>query len=121
MLPSSKYPPASTASPACLCTCLPLPAKLAKPPHSLPAPCLLVFNLPPPPLFTLHCPRCHCHCLLPAAAAGCYILRPYAFAIWDEIKNWFDARIKELGVQVGGGWVCIRGVGGVAGSTCRFC
>lgn len=33
---------------------------------------------------------------------GCYILRPYAFAIWDEIKNWFDARIKELGVQVGG-------------------
>ena len=33
--------------------------------------------------------------------SGCYILRPYAFAIWDEIKNWFDARIKELGVQVG--------------------
>ncbi|KAL4441883.1 hypothetical protein ABPG77_003799 [Micractinium sp. CCAP 211/92] len=31
--------------------------------------------------------------------SGCYILRPYAFAIWDEIKNWFDARIKELGVQ----------------------
>ena len=32
--------------------------------------------------------------------SGCYILRPYSFAIWDEIKNWFDARIKELGVQV---------------------
>ncbi|KAI7837371.1 hypothetical protein COHA_008810 [Chlorella ohadii] len=31
--------------------------------------------------------------------SGCYILRPYSFAIWDEIKNWFDARIKELGVQ----------------------
>eukprot|EP00887_Chlorella_sp_A99_P003715 scaffold7.g3715.t1 len=31
--------------------------------------------------------------------SGCYILRPWSFAIWDEIKNWFDARIKELGVQ----------------------
>ncbi|PSC73094.1 prolyl-tRNA synthetase [Micractinium conductrix] len=31
--------------------------------------------------------------------SGCYILRPYSYAIWDEIKNWFDARIKELGVQ----------------------
>jgi hypothetical protein len=32
--------------------------------------------------------------------AGCYILRPWSFAIWDEIKNWFDAEIKKLGVQV---------------------
>lgn len=31
--------------------------------------------------------------------SGCYILRPYSFAIWDEIKNWFDAQIKEMGVQ----------------------
>ncbi|KFM24691.1 Putative proline-tRNA ligase [Auxenochlorella protothecoides] len=31
--------------------------------------------------------------------SGCYILRPWAYAIWDEIKNWFDAEIKKLGVQ----------------------
>lgn len=31
--------------------------------------------------------------------SGCYILRPWAFSIWDEIKNWFDAQIKALGVQ----------------------
>ena len=30
---------------------------------------------------------------------GCYILRPWSFAIWDEIKNWFDSRIKAMGVQ----------------------
>ena len=39
-------------------------------------------------------PSLHCH-------AGCYILRPWSFAIWDEIKAWFDAEIKKLGVQVG--------------------
>lgn len=31
--------------------------------------------------------------------SGCYILRPWSFAIWDEIKNWFDSQIKALGVQ----------------------
>lgn len=32
--------------------------------------------------------------------AGCYILRPWSFAIWDEIKNFFDGEIRKLGVQV---------------------
>ncbi len=31
--------------------------------------------------------------------SGCYILRPWSFAIWDSIKDWFDAKIKALGVQ----------------------
>ena len=31
--------------------------------------------------------------------SGCYILRPWAFAIWEEIQNFFDAGIKGLGVS----------------------
>jgi prolyl-tRNA synthetase len=31
--------------------------------------------------------------------SGCYILRPNAFFIWEEITQFFDARIKKLGVQ----------------------
>jgi len=31
--------------------------------------------------------------------SGCYILRPWSFSIWDTIKDWFDARIKGMGVQ----------------------
>ncbi|XP_023226896.1 bifunctional glutamate/proline--tRNA ligase-like [Centruroides sculpturatus] len=31
--------------------------------------------------------------------SGCYILRPWAFAIWENIKEYFDGRIKKLGVQ----------------------
>lgn len=31
--------------------------------------------------------------------SGCYILRPWSFAIWESIKDWFDAEIKKLGVQ----------------------
>lgn len=31
--------------------------------------------------------------------SGCYILRPWAFNIWEEIQKWFDAEIKKLGVQ----------------------
>lgn len=30
---------------------------------------------------------------------GCYILRPWSFAIWDEIQRFFDGEIKKLGVQ----------------------
>ncbi len=26
--------------------------------------------------------------------SGCYILRPSAYAIWEHIKDWFDAQIK---------------------------
>lgn len=31
--------------------------------------------------------------------SGCYILRPWSFAIWKYIKNWFDAEITKLGVK----------------------
>ncbi|VDK71422.1 unnamed protein product [Onchocerca ochengi] len=30
--------------------------------------------------------------------SGCYILRPWSFAIWEIIKKWFDSEIKKLGV-----------------------
>lgn len=31
--------------------------------------------------------------------SGCYIFRPWSYAIWEAIKDWFDAEIKKLGVQ----------------------
>ena len=31
--------------------------------------------------------------------SGCYILRPSAFFIWERITEFFDSRIKKLGVQ----------------------
>lgn len=31
--------------------------------------------------------------------SGCYIFRPWSFAVWEAIKDWFDAEIKKLGVQ----------------------
>lgn len=31
--------------------------------------------------------------------SGCYILRPWSFAIWKEIRKWFDDRITEMGVK----------------------
>ncbi|KAM8945260.1 bifunctional glutamate/proline--tRNA ligase isoform 2-T2 [Pelodytes ibericus] len=31
--------------------------------------------------------------------SGCYILRPWAFAIWESIKEFFDREIKKLGVE----------------------
>ncbi|KAL8612842.1 hypothetical protein ACOMHN_038097 [Nucella lapillus] len=31
--------------------------------------------------------------------SGCYILRPWSYSIWERIKEWFDAKIKALGVE----------------------
>lgn len=31
--------------------------------------------------------------------SGCYILRPWAFAIWERIQEYFDTKIKSSGVQ----------------------
>ncbi len=31
--------------------------------------------------------------------SGCYILRPWAYFIWEQIKDKFDKDIKKLGVQ----------------------
>ena len=31
--------------------------------------------------------------------AGCYILRPASFGIWERITEFFDREIKKMGVQ----------------------
>ena len=31
--------------------------------------------------------------------SGCYILRPWAYAIWERIQSYLDCRIKAMGVQ----------------------
>ena len=31
--------------------------------------------------------------------SGCYILRPWAYAVWEAIQAWFDGEIKRSGVQ----------------------
>jgi prolyl-tRNA synthetase len=31
--------------------------------------------------------------------SGCYVLRPWAFFLWEQIQQWFDAEIKKLGVK----------------------
>jgi len=31
--------------------------------------------------------------------SGCYIMRPWAFAIWEQIQSFIDTEIKKLGVQ----------------------
>lgn len=31
--------------------------------------------------------------------SGCYVLRPWSFAIWEAIKDFFDREIKKLGVE----------------------
>lgn len=31
--------------------------------------------------------------------SGCYVLRPWAFSIWEAIQKWFDAEIKKIGFE----------------------
>ena len=31
--------------------------------------------------------------------SGCYILRPWAYSIWESIQRFFDDEIKKLGVE----------------------
>lgn len=31
--------------------------------------------------------------------SGCYIFRPWSFAIWERIQSFFDAKIKKIGVE----------------------
>ena len=31
--------------------------------------------------------------------SGCYVLRPWSFAIWEAIQQFFDREIKKLGVK----------------------
>ena len=31
--------------------------------------------------------------------SGCYVLRPWAYGIWERIAQWFDAEIKKIGFE----------------------
>ncbi|TBU61073.1 prolyl-tRNA synthetase [Dichomitus squalens] len=31
--------------------------------------------------------------------SGCYILRPWSYSIWETIQEWFNSKIKAMGVQ----------------------
>ena len=31
--------------------------------------------------------------------SGCYILRPWAYAMWEQLQKFFDGEIKKLGVE----------------------
>ncbi len=31
--------------------------------------------------------------------SGCYVLRPWAYGMWEQIQAFFDKRIKRLGVK----------------------
>jgi prolyl-tRNA synthetase len=31
--------------------------------------------------------------------SGCYVLRPWAFGIWERISDWFDNEIKKIGFE----------------------
>ncbi|KAI0037151.1 prolyl-tRNA synthetase [Vararia minispora EC-137] len=33
------------------------------------------------------------------SVSGCYILKPWSYSIWEAIQEWFNAKIKELGVE----------------------
>ncbi|KZT28114.1 prolyl-tRNA synthetase [Neolentinus lepideus HHB14362 ss-1] len=33
------------------------------------------------------------------SVSGCYILKPWSYSIWEQIQEWFNARIKEMGVE----------------------
>jgi len=30
---------------------------------------------------------------------GCFILRPWAYSLWEQITRWFDGEIKKMGVE----------------------
>jgi len=32
--------------------------------------------------------------------SGCYILRPWAYSIWEFLQHWFDSRIKRHPLNV---------------------
>ncbi|KAG1741511.1 uncharacterized protein EDB91DRAFT_1237155 [Suillus paluster] len=33
------------------------------------------------------------------SVSGCYILRPWSYSIWEEIQDWFNKKIRAMGVQ----------------------
>ena len=34
-----------------------------------------------------------------SAVSGCIVFRPYSYAVWERIQEFFDKRIKKLGVK----------------------
>ena len=72
--------------------------------------CTLAVTPPPPPNHTLPPTHSTRYSELVVASelisyydvSGCYILRPNAYAMWEFIQSFFDAKIKAMGVQVGG-------------------
>lgn len=34
-----------------------------------------------------------------APISGCMVIKPYAYAMWEKIKGWFDSKIKSTGVS----------------------
>ena len=33
------------------------------------------------------------------SVSGCYILKPWSYSIWEIIQEWFNSKIKEMGVE----------------------
>ena len=33
------------------------------------------------------------------SVSGCYILKPWSYTIWESIQEWFNAKIKAMGVE----------------------
>lgn len=33
------------------------------------------------------------------SVSGCYILKPWSYTIWESIQEWFNSKIKEMGVE----------------------
>jgi len=33
------------------------------------------------------------------SVSGCYVLKPWSYSIWEIIQEWFNAKIKEMGVE----------------------
>ncbi|THH00052.1 hypothetical protein EW026_g2425 [Hermanssonia centrifuga] len=33
------------------------------------------------------------------SVSGCYILKPWSYSIWEIIQDWFNSKIKDMGVQ----------------------
>lgn len=31
--------------------------------------------------------------------SGCYVLRPWSYAVWEKIQEFFDGEIKKIGVK----------------------
>jgi len=33
------------------------------------------------------------------SVSGCYVLKPWSYSIWENIQEWFNSKIKEMGVE----------------------